>query len=136
MNADKIGAKLKMIRNPCQLDISYQVWSLLYWPRASPRGPNSYYVVEVPETIYFFCLISPCLDIFDVLDAFRRFWTLFWTFWTFLDAFWMLFWTFLDALDAFRRTWTHLDVFGHIWMLRLVVRSKLHNLVFFLINQL
>ena len=74
------------------------VWGVIFWPRASPRGPKSYYVlvvVEVVQTIYFF---------WHILLDFVMFWYNL-TFWTYLDVF----------LGAFRRFWTHLDAFWRFW---------------------
>ena len=57
----------------------HSCFSPIFWPRASPRGPNSYYVRPVLP-FYSFCLISSCFDIFNFF--FGRIWTS----WMYSDA--------------------------------------------------
>ena len=80
---------------------------MIFWPRASPRGLKSYYVLVV-QTIYFFWHILLDFVMFWYILTFWTYLNVFWTFLTFLDVF-GCFWT---LLDAFGRFWTVLDVFG------------------------
>ena len=100
-----LATSTQNIREPFSHQNSSNEATWYFWPRASPRGPTSYYVVEVPETIYFFAWfrhILTYLTFWMFIDVFGK---LFWTFWTFLDVL-----TFLYILDVFRHV--YLDIFG------------------------
>ena len=86
-----------------------------FWPRASPRGPKSYYFLLLLLDFVMFWNILIYFT-FNFLDIFEHFWIyldIFWTIFVLLDAFGHIH----NLILILSYTLTFLDIFGHLDLL-------------------